>query len=258
LIGNVKPAARLALIVIGSAIALLAQVAPAAGASSARMGAGDSDSQAAVSGGPDLRGPVLFALAPCSDDAYSLLGGSWPSTLNWWYQSSSTPYYLDQAATLAVLQRSFANITDAYNDCGLPDQVGATAAYQGDTGLKPNVNKRARCGRRDGVNVIGFGRLPWGTLAVTCLRYSGDDITETDILINSRLAWALSVDSCTYEELLEPTMTHEIGHAFGLGHVGERRHGRLTMSTTADGICSNVESTLGLGDFRGLSHLYPL
>jgi predicted Zn-dependent protease len=84
-------------------------------------------------------------------------------------------------------------------------------------------------------------------------------MTEADIRINSNVDWALSVASCTYlDELLEPTMTHEIGHAYGLGHVSEASHGRLTMSTISDGPCSNAETTLGLGDIRGLRHLYPL
>jgi hypothetical protein len=30
------------------------------------------------------------------------------------------------------------------------------------------------------------------------------------------------------------------------------------MSTTSDGPCNNNETTLGLGDVRGLRHLYPL
>ena len=55
---------------------------------------------------------------------------------------------------------------------------------------------------------------------------------------------------------LEATMTHEAGHVFGLGHIGERRHGRLTMSPFLNGPCENSEATLGLGDVRGLEALY--
>jgi hypothetical protein len=46
-----------------------------------------------------------------------------------------------------------------------------------------------------------------------------------------------------------------VGHAFGLGHVGERRHGELTMSTTGP-LCDNEEASLGLGDVLGLEELY--
>jgi hypothetical protein len=57
--------------------------------------------------------------------------------------------------------------------------------------------------------------------------------------------------------MLEAVLTHEAGHVFGLAHVGESRHGRLTMSPYIDGVCNNQESTLGLGDLRGLEALYP-
>jgi hypothetical protein len=200
------------------------------------------------------------APAPCNDSAYSLLGGKWKQPLEWRYQSSSTPGYLNGANTLNVIKRSFDNITGARNDCGLADTVSATAQYLGTTSSAPNVTKRGRCSPADGLNVVGFGKLPAGILAVTCIRYGNSNrIVEADARINTNFDWVLSPGACHFwQELLEPTMTHEIGHMFGLGHVGERKHGRLTMSTTSDGPCSNAETSLGLGDVRGLRHLYPL
>jgi hypothetical protein len=167
---------------------------------------------------------------------------------------------MNPSNVLNVIKRSFDNITGARNDCGLADTVSATHSYLGTTSAKPNVTKRARCGPSDGQNVVGFGSLPNGILAVTCIRYGNNNsITEADVRINTMYDWVLNVGACRYwQELLEPTMTHEIGHMFGLAHVGEKRHGRLTMSPISDGPCSNAESTLGLGDVRGLRHLYPL
>lgn len=214
----------------------------------------------AVLGAPP--GPVKGATqAPnaCADDNYSIIGQRWTKTLEWWFKGPSTPSYLSQSGVLTVLKRSFSNMTDARNNCGLPDNVAATASYRGTTSYGPSVNARGNCKRSDGRNVVGFGSLPPGTLAVTCIRFGpGNHIKEADIRINSNMDWELSPQNCFHEELIEPTMTHEIGHAFGLGHVGERRHGRLTMSTRSDGPCSNAESTLGWGDVEGMHHLYPL
>lgn len=200
------------------------------------------------------------APSACNDSAYSLLGGKWNGTLNWSFQSSTSPEEYTTSEVLTVIRRSFDNMTGARNDCGLPDNVGATSNYLGNTSSAPNVTKRGYCSGRDGKNVVGFGPLPSGILAVTCTWTNGAGrLIEADIRVNSNNYWALTVASCHYwQELLEPTMTHEIGHAFGLGHVGERKHGRLTMSTTSDGPCNNAESTLGWGDIRGLNHLYPL
>jgi hypothetical protein len=222
---------------------------------------GDAGAALAGTAAPDQ--PVAAAQAapgPCNDSAYSLLGGRWKQTLNWSYQSSSTPGELSASAALTVIKRSFKNITGARNDCGLADEVSATSNYNGQTSAKPSVTRRGRCGVRDGQNVVGFGSLPSGILAITCIRRGNNArITEADIRINSNYQWVLTLAACKpWHALLEPTMTHEIGHAFGLGHVGERRHGRLTMSTTSDGPCANGETSLGLGDWRGLRHLYPL
>lgn len=68
--------------------------------------------------------------------------------------------------------------------------------------------------------------------------------------------WALSLAGCSGELMMESLVTHEVGHAFGLGHVGESKHGRLTMSVYIDGLCENQEATLGRGDVLGLEALY--
>ena len=174
---------------------------------------------------PPLPTPSGDLPAACFDDQFTIGGYSWRESLDWSYLASSTPPDLDTDAVLSVLEQSFANITSAFNDCGRADAVAAEASYEGTTELKP-------CGATfaDGTSVVGFGSLPrrlrGRTLAIACPYLSGDRIVEADVLINEDVQWALNLDDCRgFRELLEATMTHEIGHAFGLGHVSERRHG---------------------------------
>lgn len=232
-----------------AALIVLALGAPAAMASPSfhveelRLAAGQGPSAAGEGGG--------VAPAPCADPAHRELGGTWPNgSYSWAFQASSTPSYLARADVRDVLRRSFTNITSARNDCGMPDNVSATHTYLGTTGA------RAKCGRRDFQNVVGFGRLEFGVLAVTCYWMSNRDIVEADIKINSRERWALSMSDCVYELMLEAVITHEAGHVFGLDHVGEGKHGRLTMSPFLNGPCQLSEVTLGRGDVLGLEALY--
>jgi hypothetical protein len=189
--------------------------------------------------------------SPCNDRAYKVLGGKWKSTLKWSFRGSSTPASLAKSGVVGVLKESFANITGAHNDCGRPDRVSATSRYLGTTSRKPG------CRSPDGFNVVGFKSLPAGVLGRTCWWTMGGRIMEADIQLNASEPWALSLRACRFPQtMLEAVMTHEIGHAYGMGHVGESRHGRLTMSTYLDGSCNNQESTLGKGDMLGLEVLY--
>jgi hypothetical protein len=193
---------------------------------------------------------------PCQDGAFSLIGGRWNKTVHWTFNASSTPSGLTKAAAEAAIVKSFNNITHSFNDCGRADKVSAKHAYDGRATRGPNISKRGNCTPGDGKNSVGFGRLPLGILAVTCNRRLGSFIAEADIRINNRYSWAATVKTCNKQELIEPTITHEVGHVFGLGHVGERKHPLLTMSTASDGLCNNAASTLALGDMKGLEALY--
>ena len=192
----------------------------------------------------------------CQDRAFSLIGGRWAHAVHWTFDSATTPAGMTIAGAEAALVKSFNNITSARNDCGLPDKVDARNVYDGRTSRDANINKFAQCAGSDGKNAVGFGRLPAGILAVTCTRIFGGFIVEADIRINTRFQWAATVAGCANEELIEPTITHEVGHVFGLGHVGEKRHPLMTMSTQSDGPCNDAASTLGLGDILGLQALY--
>jgi hypothetical protein len=235
--------------VFGAILVVLAAAAPVAAGSSATVVIETlrAPGSAAATGVSD----VGISPPPCSDAAYNLFGARQASTYEWSFKKSSTPAGLSRSGVAEILQKSFGNITGEHNDCGRADHVSATSQYVGTTSRAPN------CSSRDGHNVVGFSSLPSGVLAVTCYWIKGGKIVEADMRITTRESWALSMATCHGDmPLLESTITHEAGHVFGLDHVGERRHGRLTMSPFLDGPCNNNEATLGLGDMLGLEALY--
>lgn len=235
-------------------IAVAALVAPAAAPAAAH----DSSTRIVVveqlrstDGAAARRAAVRHAPPPCVDRGYRLIGAKQVGSYRWSFKASSAPRGLSRSSVTTVLRRSFNNITNENNDCGRPDRVSATNSYLGTTTRAPN------CNVKDGHNVVGFGHLPSGVLAVTCFWTKGGKITEADVKINSAEPWALAPGACHRDQpLLESTMTHEAGHVFGLDHIGESRHGRLTMSPYLDGPCNANEITLGLGDMLGLEKLY--
>ena len=245
---------RTRLAVLLAALAFSVAAAPASARSLATANASlAASSAAAVTASPTS---ITSSPAPCSDSKYNLIGPKWKSTLRWSYKSSTTPSYLNTANVVSVLKKAFNNITSENNDCGRADRVSATWSYLGTTTRGLGVTKAGACGSADGHNTVGFGALPAGYLALTCVRSVAGSIVEIDIRLATGNRWALALNGCLNAYALEAVATHEIGHAYGLDHVGETNHGRLTMSIYIDGTCENQESTLGLGDMKGLEALY--
>ncbi len=196
----------------------------------------------------------------CSDNAYNLLPTKWKSTWKWSFQAGSTPNELTKSQAETSLKAAVRSITGARNDCGRPDTVNATASYQGRTTTRPGVTQSGGCRTYDGKSVVGFGNLPSSVLGLTCTVYQivpgVDTSIESDVLFNKAdFEWATSLASCNNEAMLRSIATHEFGHVFGLNHVSENSHGKLTMST-AIGSCDDSAFTLGLGDMLALEQRY--
>jgi len=145
------------------------------------------------------------------------------------------------------------------NSCGLSDEVGATHHYLGRKATFANINTAGNCLSSDGTSAVSFGDLPTGVLATTCVWFSSGVAKESDVQFNKAdYTWTTNpgAASCSKQWSVKTVMTHERGHTFGLGHVGEGTHGNLTMSPTLNGPCQDSEVTLGQGDVLGLRAMY--
>ncbi|MFN2591059.1 MAG: matrixin family metalloprotease [Actinomycetota bacterium] len=192
----------------------------------------------------------------CSDGAYAVYSSKWTKQYNFYVKTSTTPSGVSSDSAVSAIREAVRNITRGDNDCGISANIGATAAYQGSTSSSANITTSAGCGSRDGRNVVDFGTLPVGYLALTCWWSSGGTIIEADLRMNkASYGWVTSLAGCSSKWSIQGVTTHEFGHAFGMDHVSESSHGNLTMSPTIFA-CQNSESSLGLGDVRGLENKY--
>ena len=194
------------------------------------------------------------ASSACSQSSYSFFGGRWGGTYNWYFNSSSTPSYLSSDGVVGALRGAINNITQSRNSCGWSDKVGARAAYQGRRARSVNVSRGGSCTSPDGVNMVGFGDLPRGTLAVACKWSSGNRAVEADVRINKvDHRWYVRRPSgCYGRHDIQSVMTHEFGHVFGLGHS----NGSAQTMYHSIAACNNSKRTLGRGDMIGLRRRY--
>jgi hypothetical protein len=197
------------------------------------------------------------AAGPCSDGAHLTYGHRWGKTYRWRFKRSTRPSGLNKDKVTAAVKNAVINVTGAHNDCQQADQVGALHRYLGTTYRRPGIGPTSGCGRADGVNVVAFGNLAGGDLAMTCWWTLGGKVVEADVKLNkAEYGWVVTVPKrCSRKWSIEAVATHEFGHVFGLGHVSESTHPALTMSPSIRS-CQRSEASLGLGDLLGLEKKY--
>jgi hypothetical protein len=219
--------------------------------------------------GSDL---TVAATAPseCQDTAYLQFSYRLYATEPWYFQQSSTPSELSVSGAVDGLRQGGVNVQSVRNNCGIGDGVGPGLSYQGNTSRGTGIDAQANCVSSDGVSVVNFGDLPASSgvvrLAHACqwaiIKDSAwDELIESDVKFNKTDAsWTNDplTSSCNNRYGVEPVMTHERGHTFGLNHADpESEHTNLTMSPRINGPCQGSESTLGRGDASGLNAKYP-
>jgi hypothetical protein len=194
----------------------------------------------------------------CGDAAGAWLGMRWTGTYRWTMRPTGMPGYLGAFPPVRDAVRAAANAVDrGHNSCGLAGDLALSQRYSGETTRDAGINADGTCGARDERNVVAFGRLDGGLLALTCLWWSKGRTVESDVRISdAQNMFTLDPGAgCSGSWDLQGTLTHEFGHVFGLGHVSYAEHGELTMS---DGLpaCSANFRALGLGDYQTLRNQY--
>jgi hypothetical protein len=202
--------------------------------------------------------PIEASSVRCGDNAGAWLGMRWQGPYRWTMRPAGMPGYLGAFEPAREAVRAAAtSIDQGRNSCGLTGDLALSQRYTGETTRDAGINADGTCGDRDERNVVAFGRLDGGLLALTCLWWSRSRTVEADVRISDAPGmFTLNPDAgCTGNWDLQGTLTHEFGHVFGLGHVSYAEHGELTMS---DGLpaCSSSFRALGLGDYETLRNQY--
>lgn len=203
-----------------------------------------------------------------------------PGQLNRSHLGVCTPTTDGLADTYVLTRWHLANggYTYKVNTSTFPASVGTTAGLAAidaafDTWTSADADKtftyggtsRLKASKLDGTNLIAFGRLQAGVIAVTRVWYNTSTgiVAEADMFFNSRYPWAIFAESggeCqsspdAYD--LQNIATHEGGHVIGLGHPPSNNSTKdLTMYAYGAG-GELKKRTLGPGDTSGANAVMP-
>lgn len=197
----------------------------------------------------------------CSNSSRSNLGNKFPLGLDWYYNKTGEPTYHSQYR----VRGAFSTWERQANRCGIafkPNSLqttfmGVTSNPEAMGGNPPTYGALCSIYREfDELNVIGWGKLPIGVVAATCVtRKYGTSLIEGDIRFSTDYNWYDSATDgdCSSAYDLGDIATHETGHLIGLGHAAESSD--QVMDPNARG-CNFRNRKLAKGDFLSLDANY--
>jgi predicted Zn-dependent protease len=161
----------------------------------------------------------------------------WPGALRWYYNHVGAPVQFN--AKEVVIQQIVAESAKWTAACGI--QI----AYGGETDAVPKTT----AGGPDGISVVGWQKPDMGISGATYVWYQSygqNDLTlvESDMMLDPRYV-------TTFDQMTR-TVSHEWGHAIGLGHSNVER---ALMSGPPDSMYTNG-TDLTADDVHGCRCLY--
>jgi hypothetical protein len=208
----------------------------------------------AAAGGPTASAPQAATSAAaakpssCTNKTYSKLGVRWSAPVQWRYNPAGQP-----VAGAAAIRAGADAWTGAIASCGKKVTTTAGERLLGTTTQAVGVTTSGGCGTASGASVVGFGALPAGTLAVTCVWSRSGVAVEADQRYTTRQQWSVATTCSGARFDLRGVATHEWGHAFGLGHTAQTSGLVMKPASTT---CETGQRTLGLGDVLGIDAVY--
>jgi hypothetical protein len=188
-------------------------------------------------------------LDECTDPAFTPTGPRWYAgdlPVEWRFRRGSVPDGLGRFRSQYALQEAHQVWSNARTDCKAGGDVSMRFRFDG-----PARRQVAY----DGVNVVDFGPLGAGALAMNYTWYEGSHILEVDLRLNrTDYRWTNRPGGTNRFQVVN-VAAHEIGHQLGLDDLADP-HGALTMfGRISRGEMS--KTTLGRGDLRGAATLSP-
>lgn len=185
----------------------------------------------------------------CTDPAFTPTGPRWYAgdlPVTWRFRRGSVPEGVGRFRTQYKLQNAHQVWSRAKTLCKSKDDVSMEFSFAGPSAKKAGY---------DDVNLVDFGPLGGGALAMNYTWYQGGHILEVDLRLNrDDYRWTNRPGGKNRYQVAN-VAAHEIGHQLGLDDLTDP-HGALTMfGRMGKGEMSNT--TLGRGDLRGAAALSP-
>jgi hypothetical protein len=185
----------------------------------------------------------------CTNTTSSKLGFRWSAPVTWSYNPSG-----QKVSGASSINAGADAWTGAIASCGRKVTTSASERLVGNTMQASGVTAAGGCGTSSGASVVGWGSLPSGILAVTCVWSRSGVAVEVDQRYTTAQQWSVSAATCSGVRFdLRGVATHEWGHAFGLGHTAQTSGLVMKPASTT---CETGQRTLGLGDVLGIDALY--
>lgn len=203
-----------------------------------------------VSATPATAGTAETAgIDECTDPTFTPTGPRWYAgdlPVQWRFRRGSVPDGLGRFRSQYSLQAAHQVWSNANTDCKSKEDVSMRFGFAGSSKRKVAY---------DDVNLVDFGPLGAGALAMNYTWYQGGHILEVDLRLNrTDYRWTNRPGGKNRYQVRN-VAAHEIGHQLGLDDLGDP-HGALTMfGRMGKGEVS--KTTLGRGDLKGAATLSP-